>query len=227
MDQEEKDKNVFRAEQALILYSRHGFQPFITRHRIEGNHLSEGVPLTREALLALCAIVMPEIKNTVKFLPENVLAYTPGHDNGMIMWWRPAQVRLMHFHKRTKMPSGVAPLPAVLFMADGASLRVWALVDNKRPGPNTQLYHPPFFNILGGSSMCMGNMKPPKVVRPEDIFKWEGLFFDSAFTTDGQPILRKMDAKKLWRDLINKKAKRFPIKHLAPAGKVKNLLEGR
>ncbi len=220
----------FKAESALILYQAGG-RSFITHHPIENGNLLAGVALTRETLIKLCAVVMPEIKRTASFLPENVVAYTPGHDHGIMLWWTPAQVRAVHFARSTKMPSGRAPLPPMVFMASPGHLHAFALAENKRPSPETQLYYSPFFNNPAGG-VCLGNMKAPADVRPESIPDWERMFFDSNFTLEGAPALAKgFKGELLWRKLIAKKLKNFPVKALAPVARhdrrtIKELLHG-
>lgn len=225
-----REETKFEAVKALVVYRLTTYGDathYVTAHDIMKGNLAEGKPLTKNALVELCSLVMPEIRQTVKFIPENVLAYTPGHDYGVMAWWRPPQVRHLYFHRRTGIPSGPAPVPATLFMVRGSEFYVWALDTKERPIPEDKVYHPPFFNILG-NGMCMGNMRPPKVVRPIDIDKWEGLFFDSAFTTEAEPLLEGIEASTLWKRLITRKAKRFPMKYLRPCRRmtVKDLLEG-
>jgi PRTRC genetic system protein B len=226
-----RDGARFEAVKALVVYRLEaGYDSaahYVTTHDITKGALAEGQPLTKNALVELCSLVMPEIRQTVKFIPENVLAYTPGHEYGVMAWWRPPQVRHLHFHRNTGIPSGPAPVPATLFVVRGGEFYVWALDVKGRPTPEARVYYPPFFNILP-NGMCMGSMRPPKSVRAEDIDRWEGLFFDSAFTTEAEPLLEDIEASTLWKRLITRKAKRFPMKHLKPCRTmtVKDLMEG-
>jgi PRTRC genetic system protein B len=227
MELEEALKSRFEAVKALVVYRLGGQNAYYaSMHDIVDGALAEGRPMTQNALVELCALVMPEIKQTVKFIPPNVLAYTPGHDHGLMMWWVPAGVRHLHFHRETGIPSGPAPVPATLFMVRGGSLHVWAMDVKERPEPGTPLYHAPFFNLFGWG-MCTGDLKAPKDVKVSDIPRWESLFFDSAFTTDAEPELRGIKPGTLWSRLVKGKGKKFPVRYLAPTGKkIKNLLEG-
>ena len=149
----------------------------------------------------------------------------PGHDRGMMAWWRPAQTRHLYFHKSTNIPSGPAPVPAMLFMVQRRGLSVWALDVKERPEPKTRLYHAPFFNTMR-DGVCLGNMRLPSTATPADIEKWERTYWRSAFTLDGPPFLKGISGVKLWQQLVGSGRKSFPVKHLRPYGRtVKQILE--
>ncbi len=228
IEQEELLRETFEAHAALLFYETFGgydAKRFVMRHDIVEGRLTEGRPLTSDALLELCAVAMPEIKSTVSFIPPELLAFTPGHDRGMMAWWRPAQIRHLYFHKSTGIPSGPAPVPSMLFMVLRGRLSVWVLDATERPEQKASVYHSPFFNTMG-TGVCLGNMRLPATATPADMLKWERAYWRSAFTLEGPPRLKGIEGAELWKKLIKEGRKKFPAKHLKPCGKtVKQILE--
>ena len=225
----------FVADTALIFYKRtrttNGFMPdgtyldptqaFIQRHPIKDGLIAEGQPLTRRQLVTLCSTVLPQIKEPVTLLPENLLAYSPG--SGCMMWWAKAKDRSIFFHKEAGIKSGKAPMPAILFLVRRNTLYVWALKQSERPSPETVLYKSPFYNT-DANGTCMGNVKTPDKTSLKDIAQWEKLFFGSYFTLHGDPQLRGITPKKLWKGLTASKYNAFPLRHLKPWGTVQKLI---
>jgi len=62
------------------------------------------------------------------------------------------------------------------------SLRVFALIENKRPAPTTQLYRAPYWNLWEDGKMCNGNRKLADLPTPASIPAFEDGFFNSAFS---------------------------------------------
>jgi PRTRC genetic system protein B len=215
----------FTARSALVEYrSKDKEKVFIMRHDVLKGRLSEGTPVTRQALMDLCTAVIPEMNSGVGFIPPEVLSFTPGNELGMVLWWSPAQVRHMYFYKNTGIPSGPAPVPASLFMVKSGGLYTWAMDTDERPGPSTRLYHTPFFNSNG--DVCLGNVKGPGIASPDSIKKWESTYWRSAFTDEAPPMLKDIEGEKLWKSLVNSGRKKFPVKYLNPTGTtVKKILE--
>ncbi len=219
-----KPHKEFTARSALVEYRSEDKEIFVMRHDVLKGRLSEGAPVTRQALTDLCAAVIPEMSEGAGFLPPELLSITPGNELGMMLWWRPAHVRHLYFYKNTGIPSGPAPVPASLFMVKSGGLYIWALESDERPTPSTRLYHTPFFN--SDDDVCLGNVKGPGVAKPDAIKKWERAYWRSAFTLEGPPSLSDIEGEELWKKLIKEGRKKFPVKYLSPSRKtVKQILE--
>ena len=125
--------NIFRAEQALILYKNekvdYNYYPrheyLLQMHRIMDGKIAEGTPITRQALVGLAAMVTPQIKDEAVFLSPEVLFFSAMND--LLVWWSPGGVRNLFFLKDTGIRSGKAAVPPTLFAVKGKDLHVWAL----------------------------------------------------------------------------------------------------
>jgi len=216
------------AKSVLIVYQRggnyyHGQKEcYISKHEIRDGAVCEGYPVNKKDIYKLCKLVMPEIDIAVKYIPEELISYNPLHKYGVMVWWMPAGIRHMHF-AIPGMKDRPVPVPPTLFAVSKGKLYAWAMKRNRRPVPDTPLYHPPYFNIFNDGT-CMGNISMPKKVDPVEIKKWEKLFFDSRFTEDGEPKLRGISGAELWKNLVEKKEKKFPTGCLRRWGKLRDIL---
>lgn len=219
-------KKSFVAEQALIVYKNDGvnyneYPPLahvVMSHRIENGQICEGRPVTREMLLSLAQLALPIVTAQAAFLPENVLFLSQTED--LTVWWVPAQRRNLFFDSSTGVKSGMFPIPPTVFALKGAKLHVWAFKINRRPSPDTQLLTAPYFNQMGGATICTGSIEKPKTHGVAAIKAWEQLFFDSTFTSAGEPRLKGISAAALWKSLRGEK-RTFPIDRLVPLKGVK------
>ena len=141
------------AQYALVIYGyeKTGYEDansidhYIVKHRIDGEgRLLEGAPLTREVLRKICSLVIPSLQ-TMEYLPEKVLAYSPG---SAMLWWIPAGPRRVFFTKETGLRSGIYPLPAMLFLVMNQTLHTWAVTASVRPEPSTADLSQPFLQRL-------------------------------------------------------------------------------
>lgn len=189
---------------------------YSTVHRVVDGNLGVGQPLTIEGVKHIHSLIAPP--KYPQFISENLLAI--GDD--VKVWWVKAGKRFVHFSKSTAIKSGWAELPALIFKLHKGSLFVWALKDNKKPTPETLLYHSPFFNCLNGH-VCTGNAALPK---DDEIKDWEDVFFGSSFTKEASPMLKGIKGETLWEKLIKNKGK-FPTKHLVQEGTLNELLQRR
>lgn len=214
-----------RARHMLVVYeipgADYGHQAYIEHREIKDGVLGAGNPLTKNSLVNLCALTLPQLKK-VAYMPENVISYAPACD--FLMWWKPAGIQRLYFDKKLEIRSGLAPVPALLFAVLGMALNIWALKDNKRPDANTEIYHAPFFNIYEHSGVCMGNTKLPEQASPGSIDLWEKQFFDSAFSGDVIPQMEGTTGKLLWRRLIGSGKKRFPVRCLKKYGTLEKII---
>jgi hypothetical protein len=75
--------------------------------------------------------------STAEVLPDNVLA----KGDRMVAWWTPACRRQMFYESPAKDVSQLNgrtfPQPPLLWRVENSDLQIRALVENKRPRPNT------------------------------------------------------------------------------------------
>lgn len=225
------DKMNYAARMALILYQLEdgneeedytGTTPpksYITVHRIQNGAICEGRPVSRQSLVSLCRLAMPSLKADTEYIPENVLAYAPL--NNTLIWWMPEGTRTLFYSKEMKIKSGKAPIPPLVFYYYNRVIRVFAIRDNKRPSPETEIYHAPFFN-----GTCMGNVSIPERAKPSDIPRLESLYFDSEFTGHSTPKLKGTTGYDLWRSITGKKNAVFPKDCLVKAGTLDGIFKG-
>ncbi len=192
-------------------------------HNIRNGKVCEGHPISKSDLNELCELVIPEIGTSVKYIPENLLSYSPVNRYGSMAWWMPSCRKNLFFDIKG-IRNGSAPVPASLFAIIKGKLHVWALKTNKRPTLETPAYHSPYFNVSEDGAVCMGNMKTPKRANPSRTRNWEELFFGSAFTNDHPPVLKGTAGEELWKSLIKTKADKFPNKHLKKWGTLNSVL---
>jgi len=192
---------------------------FVTLHRIRNGEVCEGYPITRTKLLNLFKRILPSLGRDLSYLPENVIAFSPY--NTTLLWWIPGGMRHLFFDESTHIKSGHAPVPPLIFRYNDMGLTLFALKEDRRPTPETDIWHSPFWNWG-----CMGNVKLPKKVEPSDTKTLEALFFRSAFTFHNPPRLKGTTGDGLWKSLAGTGEKEFPFECLVKAGKVKNLLKG-
>lgn len=234
-----KDVNLMHyvARSALLVYSlqdgdhksleadshglRSGQDPpssFVSMHTIRNNQVCEGALITKRKLMKLCQQLMPSLNKTMTYLPENVIGYKP-FDTTML-WWLPAGIKHLFFDKSTNIPSGLAPLPPLLFRFNGIGLTVFALKENTRPTPATTLWHSPFWNYG-----CMGNVSLPQNPTPSDTEKLQNLYFRSAFNFHNPPKLKGTTGDALWKSLVGSGKTEFPLDCLVKAGAVNDLFK--
>jgi PRTRC genetic system protein B len=225
------DNRIFTLKQAVLLYQE-GSRCFATLHEVK--HRPDGAPylcagqsVTASFLEALAkglgASMAPEV------LPDNVLARTPE----LIVWWSPAQLRLMFFgdgDPKTRTLNGkMYPHPALVFMIHGRELFVRALTENRRPKADTRLKVAPYWNTDATGRVCLGSMRVPEEASVSTIAAWENGYFASEFTHPSGAVRLTTHAGGflgLWSGLAGRK--HFPVKFLADSKqKVREFIEGR
>jgi PRTRC genetic system protein B len=218
------------AQHALVIYGyekdprceepANSIDHYVTKHRVDGEgKLLEGAPLTREVLHKICSLVIPSLQ-TMEYIPDKVLAYSPGT---AMLWWSPGVPRHVFFTKETGLRSGTYPLPATLFLVVNRALHTWALSTAVRPEPETPIYHSPFFNVYEGGACCMGNIDLPQNASPGNISEWEEAFFGGAYNGHIAPKLHEIDPYDLWKTIKGKKE--FPQEYLVPCGAMGEIIE--
>jgi PRTRC genetic system protein B len=174
----------YHVRSAIVLYENKNGGCIATEHDV----------LKRQNRLSLGAgrfITASFAKTVMQMFAGSDLSYVPPNIVGIcstaIAWYEPASVRRMYF--RTVQDIGLNPFdgcelhqPPLVFVAGGRQLRVFALLEDRRPTLDTRLAHAPYFNVSGNHQVCLGSAQVPKTVRPEDTETWTRAFFASEFT---------------------------------------------
>ena len=176
--------------------------------------LGEGQPVTRPFLEQLSRSLQSELP--AAWLPESVLIWSAR----LVAWWEPARIRPMFFSLESdgKTLDGTrCPHPPLLFAVRDRHLFVWALAENARPIPKTQLFQAPYWNTDEQGSVCHGSMVTPGRVELESLAQWSEAYFGSRFTHSnlGRTLCRHPEGfLGMWRDLAEQKY--FPVEFLIP-----------
>ena len=160
-------------------------------------------------------------------LPTHILHINPS-ENGSVLWFTKSMKRQLYFTENLEIPNGMAQVPAMLWLANKRSLKIFALSSNRRPTEKTHLFYAPFFNVYEDGNVCMGtvdvNIQNSNSLE-EFTKKWEDYFFNSYFShlmNEHNPI--NGNCVSLWKSLINND-KPFPKEALKKANAtLKNLL---
>lgn len=110
------------------------------------------------------------------FLPENLLVAS----KSILCWHEPPKVRPMWFVEAGTSVS--VKWPHLVFVASEQGLRVFAVTGNKRPTPETKLYHAPLMNIYDDGRLCFGSAARPDRITVDTIPEWNAAIFDSRFS---------------------------------------------
>lgn len=149
-------------------------------------------------------------------LPSNLLNIDQ-RTNGYAIWYTPPQKRDLFFTENLGIPSGIAPVPAMVWKATLNTLSVFALKGKAKPNEKTALYHAPFLNIYSNGNVCMGNVAiqiTKQTNLPAFMQLWEDYFFQSNFSHSiNGSSSTKNDTVALWRELVGSTAV-FPQEQL-------------
>ena len=188
---------------------------YLESHDInEKGQIMEGKPLKQETIQAIVDVFFNErlqIAKITGMMPENMLSFAalPGGESKML-WYRPAEVRVIHFAKQLKLPIAKCWVPAMLYMVQKNSLSVFALPTNTRPKEHTKIFMAPFHNVGDSGIVCLGNatIQKPKIKTYANIMQyWEDLFWLSEFTHLNGSNKTVSDLNKVWKKLIASKTK--------------------
>ena len=174
--------------QAILLYSPEfskggGDVAYASLHEIDGkNKIRAGTPLGRDALMAmLYALANKHGVATVQWNSQSTIASSPR----LQVWWTPAQRRWVFLQNGEKTEqAGYVALPPMAWIARDKGLWVYALKENAMPGPDTQLWHAPLFNVYDDGAVCQGSMAVGQERTADD---WEKGFFGARFTHANPP----------------------------------------
>jgi PRTRC genetic system protein B len=210
----------FKPVQAVVVFKRHHDEFYLQTHDIEDHKLKEGKPFHREQLQELAIALNAKSFSGITLkgmLPNNVMYYQPSLSGAKFVWYIPRSKRHIKFKQTLKIKSGECFLPGLVFAVNDKTLHVFAIKGTGKPKASTPLFHAPFFNIMGGASVCMGTTAETnkKAFLEEEIDRWERRFFGSNFTHSPNTLAKGFNMHKLYRSLVS--GKRFPEKCLARA----------
>lgn len=204
---------------------------YLESHKIDSNgKMLEGNPLTEKTLSDI-AKNFTKIQDSFIYadglLPDHVLLLDNRVGVKKFAWYRPAEKKMMYFSKALNIKSGLAWVPALLYIVDDYKLNVYALKDNKRPTIKTKLFRAPFHNIDSDGDVCLGNAKvkqPIKNTIDLHIKYWEDKFWLSEFSHIlGGSSPTKTNINTIWKNLLGTE-KKFPIDQFVNS-KIKTLQE--
>lgn len=202
--------NQYKPQVAIVVYKADGNDFYLESHTInEAGQLTEGKPLLQETLQEVVDTFFDERKgmlNIKGMLPESLLSFEayPGGNYKMI-WFRPAEIRVLHFAKQLKLPTAKSWVPAMVYKVEKGSLDVFALKSNVRPKEETKLFLAPFHNVNDDGDVCLGNANvvKPRVKTYETLMKYyEDLFWLSEFTHRNGSNKTKDDMNVVWKNLL-------------------------
>jgi PRTRC genetic system protein B len=237
MDITEGFGTLYHPKSALVFYESKGLDKdmYVEHFDMDKNGTPINAhPLTEREAGALAKALTTEKQKQTAFLqsggilPTNILHINPSRDKGAVIWYSKAQKRPLYFIEGLGIPSGQGFVPAMVWQASKNSLRVFALLSNRRPTEKTPLYYAPFFNIYEDGRVCMGSVsiEIKESACVEEFTKaWEDYFFNSYFSHlmgENSPVKGNCDS--LWKDLIAT-GRTFPKEVLKSNTKtLKNLL---
>lgn len=205
----------YKPELALMVYQS-GKDFYLESHRInEVGQIMEGKPLLQETIQEMVEVFFDEKKNSLNvkgLIPNNLLSFNPlPGGNYRMIWYRPAEIRVMHFASQLKLSTGKVWVPAMVYVVNRRELDVYALKSNTRPVESTKLCRAPFHNVSDDGSVCLGSAQ---VKKPIDqtylslIKYWEDLFWLSEFThMNGSDQVVKTNLNNVWKKLLTSKTK--------------------
>lgn len=207
----------YKPQLALMVYKAESKEDYyLESHDVDAaGQIMQGKPVMQETLQGIVDVFFDETRNMARIggmIPENMLSFQlmPGGRYKMV-WYRPAEIRVMHFTQALKLPSSKTWVPAMVYVANLGSLDVYALKSNARPKENTRLCMAPYFNVSDNGDVCLGSarVKKPKVSTYANLMQyWEDLFWLSEFThTNGDDEKTKTKLQPLWKRMLTSKTK--------------------
>lgn len=193
-----KDESTPVMPLAAIVFHGRGAQSsdIMTLHGIQKGKIQVGNYVDPQAVRAMLDDCMTDrASEGLQLIPDYILADTHKY----LVWYRKAERRPFHYrhsaNDHAKSWHSKVMYPALLFIANkqSRSLRILALKNNKRPSPDTQLYHAPLFNLNGSGGLCLGNAALPTRIEIDTIEQIESAFFDAngTHTNHGETLSNK------------------------------------
>jgi PRTRC genetic system protein B len=212
---------------ALMIYGNQnnsGAAGFVSLHDVEntpkGPIVGVGKPASKVALRKLLRELNPRNTGEVTYLQENILSKGDQH----LVWYVPPKARQVWF-KNADLGgerTNTVPHPGLVFCVTPRNWYVFALKDDGRPTPDTELFYAPYMNVYGNGNICMGNVTAPRGNMRWNTDAWEEAFFRSYFThfndAGSRRIIYKGGGVKFWKRMLDKPMKHFPVARLVSRG---------
>lgn len=221
---------VFHELQGSSSLSAHQRAAVITSHPVtvgaQGPVIGPGRTMSAQDEGRLLDVLTRNVASNYALLPENVLAVGANR----LLWYVPGCVRTMIVRATGATRRLSVPWPTLLFeVADGV-LRLAALASDRRPGPDTALFHAPVANVYADCRVCTGSASLPDTASVADIPGWEEAIFGTAFSHTNHDQTLKLPAGDLaddetvssnrhfafWSSLQKQAASVFPVAALVP-----------
>lgn len=228
--------HTYKPELAIVVHAtkenmRGDAKYYLESHSISADgKILEGKPLQQETLDAMVEVFFEDRKDKSQlggYVPENLLSFDPAtRGKYRMVWYKPAEIRYLHFVSHLKIKSGKAWIPPMIYSVHGSDLFVYATKSNTRPKGTTKAYRAPFHNVSDTGKVCLGNasVKKPTLQTFVAAMKyWEDLFWLSEFShLNGASNPTKTALGSVWKKLIarNPTRKWSEIDELKPMRKV-------
>lgn len=214
-------RNSYEPVKAIIFYNN-GSKMYLQDHKIIKGEIRAGKPIKKETFKKFINATVED--NAVGIKRELINPDVLFHDGlDLIVWKEKAKAVEMLFSKNLNIENGYYPAPNLIFaLKNKRDLYVWAVktYDVKH---DTEMYLPPFFNILSGQKVCLGSAKlnnEKKGSINELVETYSSLFWKSEFSAihDGGGVSDNMNL--FWKALKDKS--KFPYKKLKPLNSYSN-----
>jgi len=150
-------------------------------------------------------------------LPENVLFWQRREGVERVAIWLPPQVWWpVRIETRQETVAWRVPLPGLVLVGYRKYYQLFAVADEGRPGPESELFAAPCPNVSG--QVCVGNAPFP-VAGASTMGEAVQVFFESGFNAhlaNGKSRKYPDDITRMWRVLNRIKAAEYPLADLVP-----------
>lgn len=220
----EKLTGKYEPKQAIVVYEWQK-NYYLESHVIDKGKMLSGKPLTEDTLNDLVEFFQERKKqnsNLKGIVPSNMIYCDWSAEKKVLVWYRTAEKRMMHFTENLHIPIGEAWQPDLLYVVKESELYVFAmkayLKDHK-----SRLCAPPYHNCSRNGSVCLGSAKVKRKqlsTYQEVIDHYELLFWGSEFShLAAETTNTKCNLNTYWKQAIKTK-KEFDLDILTP---IKNL----
>lgn len=209
---------------AIVLYGdQHEIQQ-VSLHSIHNGQLSEGRPLTYQALYRALNQLAQERKRAAYLTPANVLYYNPS--SYTLIFYTPAmhKTHLYQLNHSNVRRGDVYPNPPLLWILRQRQMKLFALDSDERPTLQSQVYQAPYFNTQA-NGVCVGDMPLNPKPHPSIWESYVEAFFGSAFThpTGTKNYNYPGSYTEMWQQA--KELGHFPSTFLLPYAKLEDILQ--
>ena len=185
---------------------------WITRHDRSG-----APALTYPASIGEVSNAFNRFGANTGLLPADTLFWSSRAGQMRIGIWLPPTIRSINIQVTATSETLRVPLPGLLFVCSGIQYSVWALADRPTTG-REMLYRAPLPNVHENGAICAGTVTFP-LAGADSMAQAVALFFESLFNQDlSSGAIRSGQLLPFLRKLSKSKARKFPLRQLAPTG---------